>query len=103
MRYFVGILIIVVSLAYGYVCLTSPRLVLRLIAKWPRFVFGRLLPTVKVHASLTEVLDELDSKQSENSTRIRAALRIIRLTGVAAILFAMISSCIVLASAFGLE
>jgi hypothetical protein len=103
MKYFIGILIITLSLAYGYFCLCFPWLMLRTIAKWPRFVFGRLLPSVKVHASLTEALDEIFSTRSEKSPRIEAGLKIIRSTGITAILFAVVSSCIVLASALGLD
>lgn len=103
MRYLVGILMMLVSLLYGYLCLASPLGVLRALARWPRFVFGRLVPNIRVHSSLTDALAEIDSFRPESSPRIRAALGIIRTTGLVAMLIAAGFCCLMTATAIGLE
>lgn len=83
------------NLCFGLLCLISPMLVARVIVWWPKFIFGKILPKVAIRTKLKHAMYLMENDQKQYAIEFYRQIKIIRITGLIAILIFLQTLCVV--------
>jgi len=90
-----------VLLGIGFVCLVSPMTVMRIVMRWPKFIFPKLFRDKEIRPLAREAMRLIDDDPKEYARRFWYQLLILRVSGIIALVMFLVSLFIVIVSPRG--
>ena len=92
------LILFIVLLLVSFVSLVSPITVMRILMRWPKFIFPRLFSEEQIRPLTREAMRLIDEDPREYGRRFWYQLLMLRITGVIALLMSLILLLIIAVS-----